>query len=626
MKNPAAGSTVLQSVAAGASTVSQQSSRPQPHMATASMKNSSLQPHLAGVPASAWNARLFSSLQPTAANASPAASALQALLTSQAKNLNLSNKQGVNGNQSVVSDALPQSDLAFLLNQVGFTNLHGDASRATTLLSLLKNHELGNPLPSVAAPAPNAIPPNASSPIRELASLLQQVQWQQILAGGQNQTYQAQTQQALIMLIQEQMRRNGFVATLGSQQGVGSQHGVGSQGIKVAPAQASLPDRSAAEQSRLKKTKKAHIFAGQGGETGSDGANNVGKKRSSDILVSSNAKKRREEQQSQQRLSPQAGNDSLALDKHVSQTPQSQVSGDKCADYEAVLADHLVKILSTNEDKAGAKNHFGLQALIREFISLALSRRSFGLLHKASDLAVKFDIEMDTTLSGVEKATGNESVNCSGGRMDSLLSMLLKPRTAQALPTKECSMLSPNLPTSLLSHIAPSQCSSFGNLNVGNRWIFIRETSMGNTNFYCSPMFEKHVLPWALISKLYEDNVADIFSIIFADGHCDQASKCLARQISMHRVEGAMVPPSQEVTQIRLLSESLSRGEGVKGHTVIDVNMMLSSVQTMDSHVVSFQNHIFVATDIFYLHLQHLIICFLFIVLLRVLWQWAGKG
>jgi hypothetical protein len=587
MKNPAAGSTVLQSVAAGASTVSQQSSRPQPHiMATASMKNSSLQPHLAGVPASAWNAHLLSSLQPTAANAS-AASALQALLTSQAKNLNLSNKQGVNVNQSVVSDALPQSrtnnDLAFLLNQVGFTNLHGDASRATTLLSLLKNHGLGSPLPSVAAPAPNAIPPNSSSsPIQELASLLQQVQWQQMLAGGQNQTYQAQTQQALIMLIQEQMRRNGYVVNLGSQQGVGSQHGVGSQGIMVAPAPASPPDQSAAEQSRLKKTRKAHILAGQGDETGSDGANNVGKKRSSDVLVSSNAKKRREEQRSQQRLSPQAGDDSLVLDKQLSQ-------GDKCAFSEAVLADHLVKTLSTNEDNADYKNHFGLQALIREFISLALSRRSFGLLHKASDLAVKFDIEMDTILSGVEKATGNESVNCSGGRMDYLLSMLLKPRKAQALPTKEYSMLSPNLPSSLLSHIAPSQCSSFGNLNVGNRWIFIRETSMGNTKFYCSPMFEKHVLPWALISKLYEDNVADIFSIIFADEHCDQASKCLAGQISMHRVEGAMVPPSQEVTQIRLLSESLSRGEGVKGHTVIDVNMMLSSVQTMDSHVCYFE-------------------------------------
>ena len=572
-------------------------------MATPGLKNSSLQPNLAAIRTSALNDHLLSSLQPTA-TAYPSSSALQAFLTTQSKNLNTSNNQGVSGNQWVVENALRQpqasAELAFLLNQGGLSNLHGDASRAASLLSLIKNHQLGNPLTSAAASAPNSTSPNSSqSPIQELVSLLQQVQWQQMLVGGQSHTYQAQTQQALIGIIQEQMHKNGIMGTLGSQQRIGS------QGIKPGITPASM---------------------GQENDKGSDGVNQFGKKRSNDSLVS-NVEKRARKEQSQQVLSPasQGGDDSLVLDQRPPKTPQSHLGGVKeVTDSDAFLADHLVKILMTDRDKDNTKNHFGLQALIREYISLALSRRSFGLLLKASELAVKFSIGMDTILSGVEKeGVGNESVKYSGGRMDYLLPMLLKSRTVQAHLTKECDMLAPNLPSSILSHIAPAQCSSFRNLNVQNRWIFIRETSMGNTKFYCSPMFEKYVLPWALISKLYEDNVADIFSIIFTDDQCDKVSKYLAGQISMHPVEDAIAHPTQELTQIRLLTNSLSRGEGVNGHSVIDVKMMLSSIQTMDSHLVSFPHLLLNQTFRSSSAAPHPL--FPFIVLLRVLWHRRDK-
>ena len=126
------------------------------------------------------------------------------------------------------------------------------------------------------------------------------------------------------------------------------------------------------------------------------------------------------------------------------------------------------------------QNHYGLQCQIREWISMALVRRSFALLSKASSLANRCGISMDRILCGVveevEKKGGAEKKTkggCKmnvGGKMNYLLSVFLEPRTAQVVPMEQREMLVPTLPPSLLSLVGCQACPTFKCKDVGNRW------------------------------------------------------------------------------------------------------------------------------------------------------------
>ena len=111
---------------------------------------------------------------------------------------------------------------------------------------------------------------------------------------------------------------------------------------------------------------------------------------------------------------------------------------------------------------------------------MALVRRSFALLSKASSLANRCGISMDRILCGVveevEKKGGAEKKTkggCKmnvGGKMNYLLSVFLEPRTAQVVPMEQREMLVPTLPPSLLSLVGCQACPTFKCKDVGNRW------------------------------------------------------------------------------------------------------------------------------------------------------------
>lgn len=145
--------------------------------------------------------------------------------------------------------------------------------------------------------------------------------------------------------------------------------------------------------------------------------------------------------------------------------------------------------------------------------------------------------------------------------MNYLLATLLEPRSSQIIPPPDRQMLRPNLPPNFLNVVGCNTCPTFSPNDMRNRWIIIRETHRGVTQFYCSPAFERNVLCWEHISQIYEENLADINSLIFVKDDFRKFLACNAHQISLHSTEGMEPRPVHSPkTRIRLLGRQWGRG------------------------------------------------------------------
>lgn len=230
---------------------------------------------------------------------------------------------------------------------------------------------------------------------------------------------------------------------------------------------------------------------------------------------------------------------------------------------EDAIGSHYMNACAKHSDLTltNLKHHYGLQCQIREWISLALARRSFALLSKASSLAHRCAMHMDRILSGVTNSEGDgdedgQQLSSAGPRMHYLLSMLLEPRQKIAIPIEDRHMLLPHFPPAFLSVIGCSDGRFFSAAEIRNRWIIVRETRCGISRFFCSPAFERNVLCWAHVSQIYEDNLADIHSLIFVKDQFRRFLACNAYQIWSHSGEGMPPRPVHAPkTRIRLLSK-----------------------------------------------------------------------
>ena len=242
------------------------------------------------------------------------------------------------------------------------------------------------------------------------------------------------------------------------------------------------------------------------------------------------------------------------VDSTCDKNPDSDVGSSTCAERpEEVIAKNISRACKKLSGKrlSCLANHYGIQCQIREWISMALVRRSFALLGRASSLATRCGISMDRILCGVVGGSGDDSSDdlnrkvpcdeekpCVGKRMNYLLAALLEPKDSLTLPTSERFMMIPHLSTEFLSLIGCQNCPTFHPSDIRNRWILIRETKEGVSRFYCSPEFEKNVLSWTHISQVYEDNLVGIFNLMFCQEDFRTVLACLAHQMSCHSIEG----------------------------------------------------------------------------------------
>ncbi|KAL3797289.1 hypothetical protein ACHAWO_007980 [Cyclotella atomus] len=521
-----------------------------------------------GNPAAAWNGQLLTT--PHLPSAAPS-SALQALLMSQANNVNLNN--------GMVNQSVPAAPLA---NPTAFQDLlsgNNNQGVAGSLLALLQ--------PSVHAPNPymNQSFLNGGAPLFDqmaIAKLLDELRTQNASGLGVNPIAGLGgliAPQGGIGLGGQQVSlpQHGIGFHAGTQQGTGDSFAAPRPAQQIVGlASPRLQSVSPKEQSRLKKKKKAHLLADmcdhEDTEVNGESGHHFVKTKKAKTGASSSA------QDCQLTQAEQLKTPSWQYYLPLQPENVNTENGSSITDPEDIIAKHLVKIFANQgTDSTSIRHHFGLGALIREWITLALLRRDFDLLGKASDLALKFGMGMDS-ISGADK---DDVKNCfTGCQMDGLLPILLKPAAVQ-----EPCMLTPNLPASLLSYISHPSCSAFGELDVQNRWIMIRETTQGVTKFYCSPMFETNVFPWTSMSQLYREKCADVFAMIFPNDHYGGLLEYLARQIASHQTQ-AEASPVRVPSKIRLLGKTWGNGTPSIGNVrTLDIEMMFASVQTMDTHL-----------------------------------------
>ncbi|KAL3803322.1 hypothetical protein HJC23_009286 [Cyclotella cryptica] len=218
------------------------------------------------------------------------------------------------------------------------------------------------------------------------------------------------------------------------------------------------------EQSRLKKKKKAHFLLPGTGVVDSEDTSATGddessvgcrsNRRLSEIYKDTGRRdhkrsvshsdaslyhvpsKRAKQDYSNSMISPQKPSDDIPQSSASPSPPQQtstyhqelqyphQEKNISIIDSADNFCNHLVRITSKrNLDFSSLKNHFGVQCMIREWIALAFSRRSFGYLAKASQMALKFGISMNRILSGVDEDGLEETGEAS-------LSMKTKEKSA----------------------------------------------------------------------------------------------------------------------------------------------------------------------------------------------------
>lgn len=237
-------------------------------------------------------------------------------------------------------------------------------------------------------------------------------------------------------------------------------------------------------------------------------------------------------------------------------------------------------------DPRVTKGHFGLKFLVRQWIALALKRRSFKLLARASTLAVHCGMSMDEILC--EEAVLDDSHHESSGShedsqtsapqhprsqgMDFLYPFLLSPAEDQTVVGRP--LAAHEIPTLLwksmgiINHqekITGTSCfREFLQEALEHRWIFVREVNKGLSRFYISPGFAKNVVSREIIEETYRANTKDIADLYLVKSDHPTAGKPdfvqgFAHQLALHARPGMVTKPTR-FSKVRIRTQTVTTG------------------------------------------------------------------
>jgi hypothetical protein len=172
-------------------------------------------------------------------------------------------------------------------------------------------------------------------------------------------------------------------------------------------------------------------------------------------------------------------------------------------------------------------NHYGLHGLIRQWVSLSFTRRSFNLLSRATFLAARCGISMDDILS-------NRSPFAA---MTNSKPLTFLPSSI-LLPKEEQDVLGPpldlqELPWDFLQAI---RVDPRLDETTRNRWIFIRYTAFGKCRFYVSPRFEEDFAALDEIEKTWVENKHEVKDLWFATSQMVRVAEPFFNLLYLNRV------------------------------------------------------------------------------------------
>jgi len=147
------------------------------------------------------------------------------------------------------------------------------------------------------------------------------------------------------------------------------------------------------------------------------------------------------------------------------------------------------------------KDHYGMHCLIRHWVALSFSRRSFSLLARASFIASKLGISMDDILSNESPFAGMTDSQ----PMDFLARDMLLPKGQRK--TLGYPLHIGEVPWDVLRavKIDPHRLDE----SVRNRWICVRWTAQGTTRYWTSQLFARDFASVDEMHRVYAENRGD---------------------------------------------------------------------------------------------------------------------
>ena len=221
-----------------------------------------------------------------------------------------------------------------------------------------------------------------------------------------------------------------------------------------------------------------------------------------------------------------------------------------------VIADGLLQQPAADH----LRHHYGLRHLIRQWICLAVKRRTWALWARAGHLADACGMSMDDILC-------HQTTPLPQRGMDCLYPFLLTPAAEQTVvgPPLQVS----EVPMSLWRAIGIGD----DNRNdkdatipedvilqaMADRWVFLRETNRGVSRFYVSPAFAAHVVTRAVIEDTYRANAMDIAALYLtpACGNTTDFVRGFTQQIGLHVAPGMVTPPTH-LPHVRIRTKTQS--------------------------------------------------------------------
>jgi Fungal Zn(2)-Cys(6) binuclear cluster domain len=160
-----------------------------------------------------------------------------------------------------------------------------------------------------------------------------------------------------------------------------------------------------------------------------------------------------------------------------------------------------------NSIKGMDYNHFGLHHLIRMWVSLSLSRRSFNLLARASFIASKCGISMDDVLANKSPF----AIVTNTPPMTWLSLSVLCPREQQSTLGPRVKLQ--EVPWDLLKAVHINLNNLTDHNSPFQRWATIRWTTKGKCRFWASPFFERDFASVDEIERVWVENKMEVIDL-----------------------------------------------------------------------------------------------------------------
>ena len=208
----------------------------------------------------------------------------------------------------------------------------------------------------------------------------------------------------------------------------------------------------------------------------------------------------------------------------------------------SLLVERQVVKLTSNISQYGP-THFGINHIIRQWLVLSFSRKSFRLLEMASRLANRVNVSMDQIVQGSNLPNDWLPNQESPPNVDPLTLQL------PILPNEPPTGVSLELPRRAIpAQVAEAMrcidkkvvgnCPKVCSFNPDGRWLFVRETHRDRTRFFVSTNFARDICELSTIQNVWTSNAHDVKDLWIVDTKDNSYGKTFLRFISQYSRPG----------------------------------------------------------------------------------------